>query len=1017
MPLTEYRLAADLFSVANYCSRLTCLFSLFVAHGFSAIIIAAQDFGQVAVNSSPASLTLTYSFRGLSAAPSFALAWSRDFQIVAPSCVGVGTTNCSVTIEFAPARPGLRQDALVVNDQGGNLLATTRLHGIGTAPLIALYPGIVTTLAGNVADGYQNSPDPTLVEFWGPQAVALDGSGTFAYVADSVNGAIRKITLSSGAVTTVAGTGNNDYAGDGGPATSALLDTPTGVAVDGGGNLYIADQGNNVIRRVDAATQVITTVAGGSTNPSGTDLLGDGGPAIGAILNGPHSVAVDSSGNLYIADTYNQLIRTVNAATGMITVVAGGGTSAGGDGLGDDGPAIFARLANPMGIALDSAGNLYIADTGNNLIRRVDMAAGIITVVAGNGNWGYSGDSGSATSATLASPRSVAVDAAGNVYVADYGNNAIRLISAASQNISSVAGRGSTGYYGDGGDPTVAYLTSPIGIAVGEDGNLYIGDSGNNVIRQVSHSPWPLSFVSEPVGAVTPAQVVSPLSIGNQSLTVSAIALTSSFQQVSTGPSDCAVGAVLAPGSTCDAAVTFAPTQTGAIPGSMALTTNSLNNASVETVSLSGTGSTGAGPRISLSATGLVFGPQLVATASAMQTVTVTNSGGSPFAISSIQLSGSQTFDFQISTTCGSSVAAGANCIVSVTFTPTASGARRATLLFNDSVVGTPQNVALNGIGLSPGAASLNPTVVSLGSQPVDTTSAAQTVTLSNPGGGSLSISGISLAGAEASDFALSTTCGALLAAAANCTISVTFTPAATGSRTATVLVHDSAAGSPQSIAVSGTGSSPPAPSLSPTALSFSPQLVGTTSAAQTVKLSNVASVGLSISGISLGEAQVGDYPLSTTCGGSLPVGAKCTISVAFSPQAPGSRNATLLVSDSAAGSPQSLSLSGIGFVHPRCPLCGRPRPTKPLPRESALEDQGPTPDPNAGGLFTTGPQTATHSAQAHAFHDTVAPPSNLWFFSFWQDYNLWLLSSTPNTDDDNDATPDTDAVPPSTVP
>ena len=188
------------------------------------------------------SQSLTYSFTGLSQAPSFALAWGKDFAVGSPSCSGGVTANCSVTVTFAPVSPGLRQDFLTITDQSAHVLAQTPLVGMGMAPLVTIYPGAIATLAGNGTWGYLDSPNPLLAMFRSPQGVALDGAGN-VYIADSGNGVIRKVSLSSGAVTTVAGNGIGGYSGDGGPATSANLSVPTGVAVDGGGNLFIADQG------------------------------------------------------------------------------------------------------------------------------------------------------------------------------------------------------------------------------------------------------------------------------------------------------------------------------------------------------------------------------------------------------------------------------------------------------------------------------------------------------------------------------------------------------------------------------------------------------------------------------------------------------------------------------------------------------------------------------------------------------------------------------------------------------
>jgi sugar lactone lactonase YvrE len=764
---------------------------------------AVQDFEQVAVGGSK-SATLTYSFTGLSAAPHFSLSWSRDFQAAAPTCTVGTATNCSVMIAFTPLRPGLRQDGLTITNQSGAVLKNTPLRGVGQSPLIALYPGIISTLAGNGTWGYQDSPNPSAVMFRNPQGIALNGSGNVAYVADSVNNVIRKIVLSSGAVSTVAGNGSSGLGGDGGPATAAIFNTPTGVAVDGSGNLYIADQGNNLIRRVDAATQIVSTVAGGGTMASGADQLGDGGPATSAILYGPQSVTLDPAGNLYIADAFHNLVRMVNAANGTITVVAGGGTSAGTDGFGDGGAATSAKLSNPSGVALDSAGNLYIADTGYSLIRRIDMTTGVITATVGNGNSGYSGDDGLATDATLSSPQGVVIDAANNIFVADYGNSAIRQIRAATQKIFTLAGKGSTGYYGDGGNPTAAFLTNPSSLAVDENGNLYIADYGNNVIRAVSYAAVPMTFSGQPVGAVSPSQVVTPINIGNETLTLSAISSAANFQQVTSGSADCITNSALTPGSACDVAVSFVPVQTGTITESLVITTNSLNSAAnAQTIGLTANGLTGLGPRVSLNVSALTFSGQLIGVQSLAQTVTLTNSGGSAFTISSIWLAGSQAGDFQLSTTCGTSLAAGADCTVSVVFAPSSTGTRTATLMFSDSVEGTPQSVTLIGTGKG-GVLVLSGNSLRF-SESVGKTSAAQTISLTNTAVYPLHILSVWTTGSDANEFNASTTCDSTVAAGATCSLTVTFSPVVEGEQTATLNLTDDACSALQTISLTGT--------------------------------------------------------------------------------------------------------------------------------------------------------------------------------------------------------------------
>ena len=254
----------------------------------------------------------------------------------------------------------------------------------------------------------------------------------------------------AGDISTVAGGG----VGDGGSATNASLSNPFGVAVDGGGNMYVADLSNNRIRKVDVATGIITTVAGNGI----PGFSGDGGSATSASLNFPRGVDVDSSGNIYIADTINNRIRKVTAATGIITTVAGNGIFGF---SGDGGAATSARLASPLGVDVDSSGNLYIADSNNNRIRKVTVATGIITTVAGTGVFGFSGDSGAATSATFRRPTGVAVDSSGNIYIADRENHRIRKVTVATGIITTVAGNGVGVFSGDGGLATNASFIFP----------------------------------------------------------------------------------------------------------------------------------------------------------------------------------------------------------------------------------------------------------------------------------------------------------------------------------------------------------------------------------------------------------------------------------------------------------------------------------------------------------------------------------------------------------------------------
>jgi uncharacterized protein (TIGR03437 family) len=318
--------------------------------------------------------------------------------------------------------------------------------------------GIISTVAGNGIGGFSGDGGSALAAALnGPESVALDGAGNL-YIADAGNHRIRRVDA-SGTIRTIAGNGIQGFSGDGGPATAAQLSQPYRVAVDGAGNLYIADYGNNRIRKVNTSG-IISTVAGNGA----VGFSGDGGLATSATLNGPLGVAVDSMGNIYLSDTSNQRVRKVSPS-GIITTVAGKGTLGF---SGDGGPASLATLANPEGLAVDSVGHLYISDFNNNAIRQVDTSGTINTLSTG-----------------LFGPRGVGVDGAGNLYIADTFDNLVLRLST-SGTISILAGSsGSQGFSGDGGPALSAALNLPSGVVVDSAGNLYIADAGNNRVRKV----------------------------------------------------------------------------------------------------------------------------------------------------------------------------------------------------------------------------------------------------------------------------------------------------------------------------------------------------------------------------------------------------------------------------------------------------------------------------------------------------------------------------------------------------
>lgn len=361
--------------------------------------------------------------------------------------------------------------------------------------------GILSTLAGTGIPDYSgDGGQASAAQLNSPTAVALDAQSNL-YIADSLNHRIRKLTP-AGTITTFVGTGVPGFAVDFGLPAGAQLNTPEGVTVDAAGNVYISDTLNSRIRQ-DAPGGNIFTIAGNGN----ASYFGDGGPATLAAVNQPEGIAIDSSNNIYIADTLDNVVRKVNNST--ITTLAGFGTPGY---SGDGGAATSARLNRPSAVAVDTAGNIFVADTANNRVRKIDPL-GLITTVAGNGSTAFGGDGGPAADSSLSGPRGVAVDAGGNLYIADTGHNRIRKVTPDGM-IVTIAGNGTCCYSGDGGSAAVAQLNAPWGIWADARGSIYVADSGNNAIRMLQPISSGLSIsavtnaATNLTGAVAPGEVV-----------------------------------------------------------------------------------------------------------------------------------------------------------------------------------------------------------------------------------------------------------------------------------------------------------------------------------------------------------------------------------------------------------------------------------------------------------------------------------------------------------------------------
>jgi hypothetical protein len=424
----------------------------------------------------------------------------------------------------------------------------------------------------------------------------------------------------------------------------------------------------------------------------------------------------------------------------------------------------------------------------------------------------------------------------------------------------------------------------------------------STAVPVVQLTPGSLDFGSQLANTASAAKTVTLKNIGQATLQINQIFLDGANVDQFSETHTC--GTTLAAGSSCTFSVVFAPNDRGAFTAVITLATNDAG--SPDYIGLSGTGIAAVA---SFSPTSLSFGNQLVNTSSTALGVTLSNTGDVSMSIAGISIAGTNPGDFGQTNTCGTSLAVGARCTISVKFTPTVTGTRSATLSIADNALGNPHTISLSGIGTTP-IASVSPTSVNFGIQAVNTSSSASSVTLRNTGTATMTINSTSIGGANASDFSRTTTCGSSLSVNASCTISVTFKPTAAGSRAATLSIADNAAGSPQTVALSGTGTFV---TVTPASLTFANQNVGTTSTAQTITMRNVGTTTVTGVSIGLSGTNASDFARTTTCGATLAAGVSCTISVTFTPTDIGTRTASITVGDSDPAGQQQTSLTGTG--------------------------------------------------------------------------------------------------------
>jgi len=844
--------------------------------------------------------------------------------------------------------------------------------------------GILSVLAGNGLAGY--SGDGGLApqaELNSPSGVAVDSSGN-VYIADSLICIIRKVDT-GGTISTFAGTGGAcKYGGDGGAAARAYLNTPYGVAVDSSGNVYIADTDNYRIREVTVSNGEINTVAGTGTECTGGGAnCGDGGPSTSAGISQVYSLAVDGSGNVYIPDFSNYEVRRFSVG-GNIKTVAGNGTYCvpGGPFCGDGGLATSAELTDVYGIAVDSGRNIFIADLDNFRIREVTVSDGKINTVAGSGIYcagdlAQCGDGGLATSAELSDVYGVGVDGFDDILIADYGDFAIREVTASNGKINAVAGNGSEDFTGDGIPATNAALGQPAGTTSDSSGNTYIADTENCVIREVNATTGNITTIAGTPGyceygdyggdggAATSTYLGPPSKVavdaGNVYIAdiwncvIYEVDATGTITTFAGTPGKCSYG-----GDGGAARSAYLDGSSGvAVDGSGNVYIADTNNARIREVSggiintVAGNGSKGysgdGGPAtsaeldlpvdVALDASGNLY----IADSDSNRIRMVNTSG----IIRTFAGNGSAGFSGDVVPANESSVyfpegvavdpigdvliADSANNRIrwvdgqGIIYTVAGNGHSR---FYGDGGLGTSAVLTLPlGVGVDPSGniyiADTNNfrvrkvnSVAALNASPTNVMFPYQAVGItSSPQSLTLAAIGpLSIQNiAVTGDFSESNGCPIGTMVSGQCAINIVFKPTLAGVRTGTVTISDNGYFSP-SLVISLQGTGI-GMVLSPTALGFGPQDGGTTSRAKTLTLTNYAPSGtLTISSATISGVNASDFTISkTSCGSSLAANSSCAYDITFIPSLNGAESATLTVEDAYGTQTATLSGTGIG--------------------------------------------------------------------------------------------------------
>jgi Abnormal spindle-like microcephaly-assoc'd, ASPM-SPD-2-Hydin/NHL repeat len=985
-------------------------------------------------------LTATFQVNGFAAGftPTAKLHYGLSYSIGAVNCTGTaGSESCSVPVTFQPQYPGGRRDALVLSN-GSTTLATVQTYGVGQGPFGLVQPGVVTnpilngpntlyaSVVGEDGTAYvlgQNSNTVYSVSKAGvvttlpivgissPNSIAVDGAGTLyiaqntyskqliTYTAAGVQGTLTVVPPSPYVPCANSNGGTLEYlyavavgiAGDiytteilcqqvfelkrdGTYATTPIspsITQPFAMIVDSAENDFVGGYQINEITAggvqsqintigegiglvVDAADTLYTTRYTGLSGVTEMAASNYSAPLASLDSGAPLGLSVGPDGTIYVGNYSN--LDKVDRSQGVIAFGQIGATATqnvsiynGGNqpltitniGITGAGFTFAPAATNPctLNVAIAPGALCQVAVTltaphagifAGTLIftdNSLNSASSTQTIALSGAEYGIyvtasptSLTFGSETVGLTTAVQTVTLTNNGELYSATIGATSGTAPFNVTQGTCTTAlAPGASCVLNVSFSPTSVQTYTNVGVGFGATSSgggptqavtFTVSGIGTAATAPVAGlSPNPLAFPNTTVASTATALPVTLSNTGNATMTgiVFSITGTSPSDFATTSATTC--GTTLAAGSTCAIYVSFTPATATSFAATLSVADNATG--SPQTVTLTGTGTAVPTPQASLSPNPLAFPSTLVGTAATALPMTLSNAGTAALTITSISVAGTNASSFGQSNNCGASLAAGANCTITVTFTPSAAGSLSASISVVDNATGSPHTAALTGTGTAP-QASLAPTSLTFPGTAVGTSAGTQSTTLSNPGTAALTVTGISIAGTNASSFGQSNTCGASLAAGASCVITVTFTPGSAGSLGASLSIGDNATGSPQTVTLTGTGTAPQA-TLSPNPLAFPSTLVGTAASALPMTLSNPGTAALTITSISVSGTNASSFGQNNNCGASLAAGATCTISVTFTPGSAAALTAAISVVDSASGSPHTAALTGTG--------------------------------------------------------------------------------------------------------